>query len=164
VLEAPFPGGRDGAIDAARAGRRRGNDAAVGRVEAVRYLHHQSGREVGVIACQRGIGPVALDQIDGVALKELLKKKQSGEKIEAPRERAPAKVINLMDALRRSVETERGGGERRKPESHAATRPRAAPTKSRSSARQKRRADVRPFATRACLAAQPGRSGMRRRL
>src|SRR5437667_104432 len=48
------------------------------------------------------------------ALKELLKKKQSGEKIEVPRERAPAKVINLMDALRRSVETERGDGERRK--------------------------------------------------
>jgi DNA end-binding protein Ku len=41
------------------------------------------------------------------ALKELLKKKQAGEKIEAPKERAPAKVINLMDALRRSVETER---------------------------------------------------------
>jgi DNA end-binding protein Ku len=36
------------------------------------------------------------------ALKELLKKKQSGEKIEAPKERTPAKVINLMDALRRS--------------------------------------------------------------
>ena len=49
------------------------------------------------------------------ALKELLKKKQSGQKIEAPREREPSKVINLMDALRRSVETERGGGERRKP-------------------------------------------------
>ena len=41
------------------------------------------------------------------ALKELLKKKQSGEKIEAPRERAPAKVINLMDALRRSVQDSR---------------------------------------------------------
>ena len=46
------------------------------------------------------------------ALKELLKKKQAGEKIEAPRERAPAKVINLMDALRRSVEEERGGAKR----------------------------------------------------
>jgi DNA end-binding protein Ku len=43
------------------------------------------------------------------ALKDLLKKKQAGEKIEAPKERAPAKVINLMDALRRSVEGERGG-------------------------------------------------------
>jgi DNA end-binding protein Ku len=47
------------------------------------------------------------------ALKELLKKKQSGEKIEVPRDREPSKVVNLMDALRRSVETERGG-ERRK--------------------------------------------------
>src|SRR6195256_1635655 len=42
------------------------------------------------------------------ALKELLKKKQSGQKIEAPREREPSKVVNLMDALRRSVEA--GGG------------------------------------------------------
>src|SRR4030081_3527180 len=49
------------------------------------------------------------------ALKELLKKKQSGQKIEAPREREPSKVVNLMDALRRSVETERAGGERRQP-------------------------------------------------
>src|SRR5882757_6713342 len=49
------------------------------------------------------------------ALKDLLKKKQSGQKIEAPREREPSKVVNLMDALRRSVETERAGGERRKP-------------------------------------------------
>ena len=47
------------------------------------------------------------------ALKELLKKKQAGEKIEPPRERAPAKVINLMDALRRSVETERGRSTKR---------------------------------------------------
>src|SRR6266496_5566119 len=47
------------------------------------------------------------------ALKELLKKKQAGEKIEAPKERAPAKVINLMDSLRRSVEAERGGSAKR---------------------------------------------------
>jgi DNA end-binding protein Ku len=46
------------------------------------------------------------------ALKELLKKKQAGEKIEAPRQREPAKVISLMDALRRSVSAERGGGAR----------------------------------------------------
>ena len=38
------------------------------------------------------------------AVKELLKKEQQGEKIEVPREREPAKVINLIDALRRSVE------------------------------------------------------------
>src|SRR5262247_1484026 len=47
------------------------------------------------------------------ALKELLKKKQAGEKIEPPRERAPAKVINLMDALRRSVDASRGSAAKR---------------------------------------------------
>ena len=35
------------------------------------------------------------------------RRKQEGQKIEVPEERAPAKVINLMDALRRSVEAER---------------------------------------------------------
>jgi DNA end-binding protein Ku len=52
------------------------------------------------------------------ALKELLRKKQSGQKIEVPRERAPAKVINLMDALRRSAWTRSVAGavgRRRKP-------------------------------------------------
>src|SRR5436309_11158914 len=56
------------------------------------------------------------------ALKELLKKKQAGEKIEAPKEREPAKVINLMDALRRSVSAERAGGARRKPSRSSAQR------------------------------------------
>jgi DNA end-binding protein Ku len=42
-----------------------------------------------------------------VALKELVEKKMKGVKIEAPRERGePTKVINLMDALRRSVRSE----------------------------------------------------------
>ena len=39
------------------------------------------------------------------ALKDLLRKKQKGEKIERPQERAPSNVINLMDALRQSVKT-----------------------------------------------------------
>src|SRR3954449_3205031 len=72
------------------------------------------------------------------ALKDLLKKKQSGQKIEAPREREPSKVVNLMDALRRSVETERGsGGERRKPAPRAGDH-RAPKKAGRSSARQKK--------------------------
>jgi DNA end-binding protein Ku len=71
------------------------------------------------------------------ALKELLKKKQSGQKIEAPREREPSKVINLMDALRRSVETERGVGDRRKPASRAGDH-RAPKKAGRSSARVKK--------------------------
>jgi DNA end-binding protein Ku len=41
------------------------------------------------------------------ALKTLVEKKSRGVKIETPEERAPAKVINLMDALRRSVKEER---------------------------------------------------------
>jgi hypothetical protein len=47
------------------------------------------------------------------ALKELLNKKRAGQRIEAPKEPAPAKVINLMDALRRSVETDRQRTQRR---------------------------------------------------
>jgi hypothetical protein len=38
------------------------------------------------------------------ALKELLKRKQEGEPIERPERPKPTNVINLMDALRRSVE------------------------------------------------------------
>ena len=71
------------------------------------------------------------------ALKELLKKKQSGEKIEVPKQREPAKVINLMDALRRSVDADRGGGARGKPAQGGAHR-RAPKKTGRSSARQKR--------------------------
>jgi DNA end-binding protein Ku len=70
------------------------------------------------------------------ALKELLKKKQSGEKIEAPRAREPAKVISLMDALRRSVDAERGGGARGQSERRPA--PRTPKKAGRSSARQKK--------------------------
>ena len=70
------------------------------------------------------------------ALKDLLKKKQHGEKIERPKEREPSKVVSLMDALRRSVQAEQGGSERRKPERRAHHR---APKKAgRSSARQKK--------------------------
>jgi len=66
------------------------------------------------------------------ALKELLKKKQSGQKIEAPKERPPAKVINLMDALRRSIETER------RPLAPAASRGKSSKKAGRSSARQEK--------------------------
>jgi DNA end-binding protein Ku len=69
------------------------------------------------------------------ALKELLKKKQSGRPIERPERREPAKVINLMDALRRSVDAERGGA-RDKPDRRAGRQ--HTPKKAgRPSARQK---------------------------
>src|SRR6266566_8502630 len=38
------------------------------------------------------------------ALKDLLKKKQEGKPIERPERREPTNVVNLMEALRRSVE------------------------------------------------------------
>jgi DNA end-binding protein Ku len=40
------------------------------------------------------------------ALKDLLRKKQKGEKITPAKERAPSNVINLMDALRQSVKAD----------------------------------------------------------
>ena len=43
------------------------------------------------------------------ALQDLIKKKQKGERIETPKERAPSNVVNLMDALRQSVKEDRGG-------------------------------------------------------
>jgi DNA end-binding protein Ku len=57
------------------------------------------------------------------ALKDLLKKKQKGEKIEKPKERAPSNVVNLMDALRQSVQAEKGAGSERR-----ASKPRRART------------------------------------
>jgi non-homologous end joining protein Ku len=87
--------------------------------------------------CARNFKPERFEDRYEDALKDLLKKKQSGQKIEAPREREPAKVVSLMDALRRSVETERAGGERRKPV-RAGGRHRAPKKAGRSSARAKR--------------------------
>jgi len=50
------------------------------------------------------------------ALKELVEKKMKGIKIEAPRERdEPTKVINLMDALRRSVRSQQQQTGRKQP-------------------------------------------------
>jgi DNA end-binding protein Ku len=42
------------------------------------------------------------------ALKELLRKKQKGEKIERAKEPTRSNVVNLMDALRESVQQEKG--------------------------------------------------------
>ena len=68
------------------------------------------------------------------ALQDLLKKKQKGEKIERAKEPTRSNVVNLMDALRQSVKSGRGSGERRKPEKAAAR----AVRKGRSSARHKK--------------------------
>jgi len=67
------------------------------------------------------------------ALKDLLKKKAHGEKIEKVEHKEPSNVINLMDALRRSVKGE-AATPRRKP----AKAGRASKKTTRSSSRQRK--------------------------
>jgi DNA end-binding protein Ku len=71
------------------------------------------------------------------ALKELLKRKQHGEKIEVPKERKPANVVNLMEALRQSIAAESGA--RSKPAARSVQQRSEAKKKAgRSSARQRK--------------------------
>jgi len=73
------------------------------------------------------------------ALKDLLKKKQHGEKITATKTKEPSKVINLMDALRRSAKGETKGGKARPAERSPARRSASRTKKtSRSTARQRK--------------------------
>ena len=69
------------------------------------------------------------------ALKDLLKKKEAGEKIERPKERAPSNVVSLMDALRQSVTAE--SGRHKEPAPRARSAHRAPKKSSRSHARRK---------------------------
>jgi Ku protein len=71
------------------------------------------------------------------ALKDLIRKKQKGEKIEPPKEARPSNVINLMEALRQSVSAEKKGGARRKGTSHKAHH-RTAKKASRTTARHRK--------------------------
>jgi DNA end-binding protein Ku len=71
------------------------------------------------------------------AVKELLKRKQHGEKIEVPKERKPANVVNLMEALRQSIAAESGTKGKppvRSAQQRTGTKKRA----SRSNARQRK--------------------------
>ena len=79
------------------------------------------------------------------ALKDLVRKKQKGEKIEQPKEREPSNVINLIDALRQSV---KGGGSsgsaRRAPTGSSARAPNNAPKNpSKKAARSQGRNNAR---------------------
>jgi DNA end-binding protein Ku len=60
------------------------------------------------------------------ALKEIIRKKQKGEKIERPKQPAHGKVVNLMDALRQSVEA---SDERKKSAAHHRREPKRASQK-----------------------------------
>ena len=63
--------------------------------------------------------------------------KQAGEKIEAPKEREPSNVVNLMEALRRSIDAD-GGVKRKQPVRSTQRRKRGKKTASKSHARQPR--------------------------
>ena len=67
------------------------------------------------------------------ALVELIRRKQAGERVSVEKPREPAKVISLMDALRRSVEAGKGPA-------------RSAPARRRRAGAQQRRAAKRPHA------------------
>jgi DNA end-binding protein Ku len=71
------------------------------------------------------------------ALKELLRKKQKGERIERPKEPSRTNVVNLMDALRRSVKAESGGSTARRKISRSSEQ-KAAKKAPRSAARQRK--------------------------
>jgi DNA end-binding protein Ku len=67
-------------------------------------------------------------------LRELIKKKQRGETIEKPKTRISGEVINLTDALRKSVAAERGS--KRVNQKAAARRHRPSAKRSSAGARQ----------------------------
>jgi len=68
------------------------------------------------------------------ALRDLIKRKQEGKPIERPKEREPAKVIDLMDALRKSAGKETPARRSRSTASHR----RSAKKSARSTARHRK--------------------------
>ena len=72
------------------------------------------------------------------ALKKLIAAKQAGKEPPAAPAPEPSNVINLMDALRRSVEAERGGGTRDAGRRSKAARKRAAPKRAAGRKKLKR--------------------------
>jgi DNA end-binding protein Ku len=69
------------------------------------------------------------------ALRELIKRKQQGKPVERVKEREPAKVIDLMEALRRSAGE---SGSARRPARRAASHSRTAKKPSRTAARHRK--------------------------
>jgi non-homologous end joining protein Ku len=62
-----------------------------------------------IIATRRGhFDPNKFEDHYETTLQELIKKKRRGETIERPKTRVSGEVINLMDALRKSIAAERG--------------------------------------------------------
>jgi DNA end-binding protein Ku len=70
------------------------------------------------------------------ALRELIKEKEKGHTITAPEEPKEAEVIDLMEALKRSL-GQSGGGERRKPAARGKAGPAKKPAARRSTAKKR---------------------------
>jgi DNA end-binding protein Ku len=77
------------------------------------------------------------DRYEG-ALKKLIAAKQAGKEPPAAPAPGPSNVVNLMDALRRSVKAERGGGTRDSGRRSKPARKRAAPKRAAGRKRLKR--------------------------
>ena len=91
-----------------------------------------------IVATKRGeFDPMKFEDRYEDALKDMLKKKQKGERIERPKAAEPSNVVDLMEALRRSVGAEKRGNTRRAAASRDTSR-RATKKPSRSSARHKK--------------------------
>jgi DNA end-binding protein Ku len=72
-----------------------------------------------IVETKRGhFKPQKFDDRYEDASKELIAKKEHGEKIEKPKEREPSNVVDLMEALRRIVQTEKVGKTERKSSTH----------------------------------------------
>ena len=110
--------------------RHRRREGAEGHARSCRPHRRNQKRQIGSQKFE--------DQYED-ALKEVIGKKQKGERSSDPRSRS-ANVVNLMDAPRQSVKAE-NGGERRKPTSRS--HPREAKKAARSNARN-RKAGVDP--------------------
>src|SRR5262245_61050702 len=89
---------------------------------------------LSLVSCPVALYPATSDQYDD-ALKDLLRKKDKGEKIETPREPRSDNVVNLMDALRRSVQGEPASESRAR---RRRSRQRARTTKRRPTARHRK--------------------------
>lgn len=77
-----------------------------------------------IIETKKGkFDPAQFDDRYEEALKELLQAKQQGREIKAPKEERPSNVVNLMDALRRSIESEGKAGKAGKATSKARSTP-----------------------------------------
>lgn len=76
------------------------------------------------------------------SLKDLLRRKQKGEKIERPKEERPSNVIDLMEALRQSVGSEKGGATAGKRKSSSSRRSHHRTAKKAAHTARKRKRNV----------------------